>query len=270
MDLLEYKKNIFSQNGEDGIITEIFNQIGIRYHQCCEFGAWDGIHLSNTRILILNRWGGVLIEGDPNKSLELKKNYEDRPDVVCINAMVDSDENSIDSIFRQWGIKPDLDLLSIDVDGLDYELFEEMRMRPRVVCIEVNAGHSPYIGERVDREIARDNIGQPLKYLSHVAAGKGYSLVCYTGNAFFVLDSELAGTGITKLNEVEIYQNFLQALNKEEREWLYFVNRGFVHPFYQFHNPFLENIPVPMWKKISFMIKYYGHTVKISPIHMKS
>lgn len=259
MDLLVFKKNIFSQNGEDGIISEIFNQIGIKYHRCCEFGAWDGIHLSNTRNLLLNGWSGVLIEGDPGKCVQLNSNYAGRDDVSCIEAFVDTGENTLATIFERNGIKPDLDFLSIDVDGLDYEIFESMRMRPRVVCIEVNAGHSPYTEEKIEREIARDNIGQPLKYLSRIAAGMGYILVCFSGNAFFILESELAGTKIKKIDEEEIYRNFLQALTKEEREWLYFVNRGLVHPFHQFHNPFLEDIPVPLGKKMSFMVRYLTH-----------
>jgi len=60
IDLLEYKKNIFSQNGEDGIIEKIFDLIGTRNKVCCEFGAWDGIHFCNIRNLIINKgWHGV-------------------------------------------------------------------------------------------------------------------------------------------------------------------------------------------------------------------
>jgi hypothetical protein len=47
-DLSVYEKNITSQFGEDGIIEEVLNRIGIENASCVEFGAWDGKHFSNT------------------------------------------------------------------------------------------------------------------------------------------------------------------------------------------------------------------------------
>ena len=50
-----YKKNIYSQFGEDGIIEEILKRLKNKINKTCvEFGAWDGIHLSNTYNLIKN------------------------------------------------------------------------------------------------------------------------------------------------------------------------------------------------------------------------
>ena len=50
----KYKKNFYSQNGEDGIVLEILKRLklNLRNKWCCEFGAWDGIHGSNTFNLI--------------------------------------------------------------------------------------------------------------------------------------------------------------------------------------------------------------------------
>ena len=47
-----HTSNVFSQNGEDGIIEEILNRLEIQTGWVCEFGAWDGIYLSNTFNLI--------------------------------------------------------------------------------------------------------------------------------------------------------------------------------------------------------------------------
>ena len=48
MELGKYRKNLYSQYGEDGIIAKIFDILDIKSGYVCEFGAWDGIHLSNT------------------------------------------------------------------------------------------------------------------------------------------------------------------------------------------------------------------------------
>ena len=51
-----FKKNVFSQNGEDGILEILLKKLKLlsknKDNWCCEFGAWDGIHGSNTFNLI--------------------------------------------------------------------------------------------------------------------------------------------------------------------------------------------------------------------------
>ena len=70
----QYNYNIYSQNGEDGVIEELLNRLNITNGWVCEFGAWDGIHLSNTFNLIKNKsFNAVLIEGDKNKYIDLLK-----------------------------------------------------------------------------------------------------------------------------------------------------------------------------------------------------
>ena len=45
----KFKKNIYSQNGEDGILQELLKKLNLEKNGwCCEFGAWDGIYLCNT------------------------------------------------------------------------------------------------------------------------------------------------------------------------------------------------------------------------------
>lgn len=178
---------------EDGIIEKIFSLIGIDNSSriCCEFGAWDGIHLSNVRNLILNGWSGILIEGEEVKYKELVKNYADNTRVFAIQKFVDVGENSLESIIRAIpidNILEKIDLLVIDVDGLDYEIFSNLAFRPRVICVEVNAGHHPENESIISQEIAKNNVGQPLNCFSKVAKKQGYGLVGYSGNAFYIRD----------------------------------------------------------------------------------
>lgn len=174
--LLKNRKNVFSQNGEDGVIEAIFSEIGIQHHACCEFGAWDGIHLSNCRKLILEGWKAVMIEGDADKYDELKRTYAENDKVIPINAFVDIENNSVDRLLERHNMQ-NLDFLSIDIDGFDYQIFEHLKIKPRVICIEINAGHSPESKAVIDIDIAKNNIGQPFyafcKAAEHITGGGG-------------------------------------------------------------------------------------------------
>jgi len=50
--LLDYRKDVTSQTGEDGIIDKVFEIIGTQSKWCVEFGAYDGKFCSNTYNLI--------------------------------------------------------------------------------------------------------------------------------------------------------------------------------------------------------------------------
>ena len=238
-NLLDSKSNVFSQNGEDGIINALFSKIGIKFKTCCEFGAWDGVHFSNCRNIVLQGWKCLFIESDTNKYTDLCKQYEGISNVINVNCCVDNNENSLEKIMNSVGFH-DLDFLSIDIDGLDYEILEGLAFRPRIICVEVNAGHAPDSSEIEPREIAANNIGRPLKYFTDIAKKLGYDLVCYTGNAFFVLHSELEKSDIEILTSVKAYTDFLLRLESNEKFWLYKVNLGIVPPFRKFNNPYLN------------------------------
>lgn len=238
--LLEQAKNVFSQNGEDGIIERIFSIIGSGDRLCCEFGAWDGIHLSNTRALLLTGWKGILIEGDVVKFSELAKNYKEMSGTTCICAMIDEAENSLQRVLQKHGFGDlELDFLSIDIDGLDYDVFrslERMPRRPRLICVEVNAGHLPGADRPLPNAVARENVGQPLGCFVHAATQLGYRLICYTGNAFFLRKDIGHESDLPTLSVMDAYAQFLSQLSASGKEWLWLVNRGWVPPFHQFGN----------------------------------
>lgn len=266
LDLLDYKKNIYSQNGEDGIIQKIFELISAKNRICCEFGAWDGIHLSNTRNLILSGWTSIMIEGDKQKSKELIKNYINNKRVYCVNKYVDSKENKVLKILADLPITnlvEKIDFLSIDIDGLDFEIFRTLDISPKVICVEVNAGHHPDSSVEIKKNIAKNNVGQPLNFFSKIAKNKGYSLVCYTGNAFYIKNSILKNKNIKPVSDLEAYKIFLSYLDSKEKEWLYLVNRGSVSPSHKFNNQLLtaDNLNIGKFREIQLYLKNFSFQV---------
>ena len=197
-------RNVFSQFGEDGAIERIFGILGEGDRWCVEFGAWDGRYLSNTCHLIQNKgWTGVQIEGSVEKFADLRRNFEDNPNVVQVNRMVGFTvgDDSLDDILAATPIAPDFDLISIDIDGNDFHVWESMvRHRPRVVVIEYN----PAVPNRVvfvqDRDIAQRQ-GCSAAALVELGLRKGYQLVCALScNLIFVRAEEFGKFGIADNN----------------------------------------------------------------------
>lgn len=182
--LSKFRRNVTSQNGEDGVIAAIFSRIGHVSQWCCEFGAWDGRHLSNTCALLTGLgWSGVLIEADPAKFKELERNTQGQS-VTTLCRCVDD----LDAILAETAMPFNFDLLSIDVDDdagrevfSGYGIWKRLETyRPRVVVIEVNSGFD------VDSNVAESARGTAIRPMVELAKSKGYELALHTGNAIFV------------------------------------------------------------------------------------
>lgn len=189
--LVDFSYNKYSQFGEDGIIDKLFSVIGTSSKICIEFGAWDGFHLANTANLWTKDWRGILIEGDTRRFRELTANTS-KYACTCINAFVTRDgSTSLECLLETAGVRGAVDLLSIDIDGDDYYIFDGLvRLRPRVVVCEYN----PTIPANIDLQAnPGSNLGSSVAALRRLACEKGYELVALTQtNCFFVLREEVA------------------------------------------------------------------------------
>jgi hypothetical protein len=190
MNLLQHRRNVYSQNGEDGIVEAILDNFRTLNHWCVEFGAWDGVYLSNTRNLIQNKgYRAVLMEPNSAHFCKLKDNIKDYPGVVALNSFVGfSGDHNLDHLLSETDCPRDFDFLSIDVDGNDIHIWRAVsRFRPKLVCIEYN----PNIPTEVIFEQPADQKirwGCSLAALEKLAREKNYELVCANEyNAFFVV-----------------------------------------------------------------------------------
>ena len=208
--LSEYKENINSQHGEDGIIKELLNRLEETTELdfwCVEFGAWDGIYLSNTYNLIKNRgYNAVLIEANEGKFKELQKNLP-TDNVIKINNFVEFDgEHTLDNILCSTEIPKKFDFLSIDIDGCDYHIFDSLQIiKPKIICIEYNPAipnHTRFVQEK---DFSVQHGSSPLSFVE-LAGKKGYGLVAIThSNLFFVDESLLIeGSKITRASLSEL------------------------------------------------------------------
>lgn len=188
-EVLSHSSNIHSQSGEDGIIDYLLERISNRNKWCVEFGAWDGIYLSNTLNLIENlEYSAVLIEGNTKKYHELCRNMQKFERVTCANEFVGfSQSDSLDNLLAKTGCPVDFDLLSVDIDGNDYHTINAMELyRPKLICVEFNPSIPSIVNyvQPADPEISR---GSSLRAFYELGKEKDYKLVCANKfNAFLV------------------------------------------------------------------------------------
>lgn len=193
-DLTSQRFRVSSQNEEDGVLAAIYRRIGATDHRCVEIGC--GLNGGNSGFLIRDcGWSGLLMDARARAIKTIRRRFAGHAAVAHKGRA--TCEN-IDGVLAQHGFTGDLDLLSIDVDGVDYWLWKSLTVcRPRVVVIEYNwlfgaerAVTVPY-DPRFDLRNAptRGYRGASLAALVLLGRHKGYHLVATERvNAFFVRD----------------------------------------------------------------------------------
>lgn len=157
----KYKGGDFSQNGESGIIDEICKRIKLNKGTAVEFGAPTKDYCSNIFHLPEPAWNKMYFDINPQ-------------DPTIMRAEI-TPEN-VNSII------PNCDILSIDVDGNDYNIWAAYKHKPAIVIIEINSSIHP----EADYPVSSLSDGTGYKPMVGLGDKKGYMLICHTGNLIFV------------------------------------------------------------------------------------
>jgi hypothetical protein len=208
-ELTPWELKAFSQNGEDGVLAEILGRIGAPARYFVEFGIESGREGNCVFLADVMAWSGLFLESDARLFGELARKYEPAGRIKTLQAMV-TPEN-VEELFARAGVPRDLDVLSIDVDGADYWIWEAIaEYQPRVVVIEYNSaldpsrrlvqprGHGGWDGT--------DYFGASLGAIRTLGDEKGYRLVHteLTGNNAFLVSAELADGRFPPPEEVPV------------------------------------------------------------------
>jgi hypothetical protein len=193
--LNRHEAQVFSQNGEDGIISEIFSRLGTTDRLFVEFGAGNGTQ-NNCAHLLLKGWRGFWFDGDASNIEALKQRFASQ---IIEKRLVAAQEfftsESAPLIFQKYRIPLEFDLLSVDIDRNTSWVWRALaEFRPRVAVIEYNASIPPQDDWEIDYDprAVWDGtaiFGASLLALQRIGEGMGYALVgCELAgvNAFFV------------------------------------------------------------------------------------
>ncbi len=201
LSLARFQSQVYSQNGEDGMIAEIFRRIGHQQKFFVEIGVEDGVQ-NNTRFLLEQGWRGLWVEADAEKAEKARttfRQFVERGALTVIQrpAMVEN----INQVLDEAGVPAKIDLLSIDIDQNTSHVWRAINRPARAACIEYNASVPPSAHCEVPYapEIQWNGTnwyGAGLKTLEEIGRAKNLSLVgcdLVGVNAFFVGSDEAAG-----------------------------------------------------------------------------
>jgi hypothetical protein len=226
-DILDYEFKVSSQWGEDGIIQYLIQKVNIENKIFVEFGV-EKYTESNTRFLLQNNnWKGLIIDGSEENINYIKNDpIYWRHNLKAECAFINKD--NINELISKNGISGDIGILSVDIDGNDYWVWEAIDcISPRIVICEYNShfGSKNKVSVPYDEDFVRNqkhfsNIyyGASISALEYLGTKKKYSLITSNsaGNNIFFVRNDLI-KDIKKTSGDEAYQiaQFRESRNKE-------------------------------------------------------
>ena len=193
---------VFSQNDEDGILLYIFSLIGTTNKTSVEICAGDGIQCNSANLIINHGWTGLLFDGNKKNIHRGKHFYNNCQDTFTwppqlVHAWITAE--NVNQLIEQNGVSGEIDLLSLDMDGVDYWIWKTIEcINPRIVILEYqdiwgpdNSVTIPYDPNFVAKygKYGPDYCGASLLAFVKLGKEKGYRLIGVNRlgfNAFFM------------------------------------------------------------------------------------
>jgi len=229
-DLRAAEFQVFSQWNEDGIIQHLLRHVPISNPSFIEFGVGD-YREANTRFLLVNNgWTGLIVDaGDAHldfvyERTELGWRYPIDARSVFLT------RESINDVFSEAGRVGDIGLLSIDIDGTDYWMWDAIDIvSPRILVIEFNSTFGAEHSVTVPYDPAFDHatahfsclyFGASLPALVELGSRKGYRFVgceSHGANAFFVREDVAGELPALSATEGYVQSRFRSARDESGR-----------------------------------------------------
>jgi hypothetical protein len=224
-ELSEVEFQVFSQWGDDGIIQYLVNKLDIPNKIFIEFGV-ENYKESNTRFLLINnKWSGLVIDGSKSNIEFVKRDIISwSNDIHAKHAFItEKNINELISEFLSKGYRPEIGLLSIDIDGNDYWIWKKINViSPIIVIVEFNsvfgfekAWTIPYQEDfyRLREDSTYQYWGSSLKALCLLAEEKGYYFIgcnSHGNNAYFIRKDK-----IKTFKPLQCEEGFVEAVFRE-------------------------------------------------------
>ncbi len=191
----------YSQFDEDGILLYIFALIGTTNRVCVEMCAGIGSENNTANLILHHGWHGLLFDGNPDNVAIGSDFFVNQPMTQFfpprfVHAWIDA--ANVNDLIRNQGVEGEIDLFSLDIDGMDYHIWKAIDcIRPRVVVLESNNhGWGPEASYTLPYKpdfaaAPGEFFGATLEAFTRLGREKGYRLVgshAYGFNVFYLRD----------------------------------------------------------------------------------
>jgi hypothetical protein len=247
-DLHNSEFSCYSQGGADGILSVLTRDIPPRLRTFIEFGVED-YQEANTRFLLRAAgWTGLVMDGSDEQIKRIRSEHDFwKFGLQAVQAFITRE--NINSLIVSNGYQGEIGLISIDIDGNDYWVWESLAaVQPVIVVIEYNHrwGAERSVAVPYDpafrRAVAHHSMiyfGASLRALVNLGRRKGYSFVgcAALGNdAFFVRSDRLP----PHIRALTVEEGFVAGTSRETRD-----ERGeFVYLTAEQEQGILKSLPV--------------------------
>jgi hypothetical protein len=227
--------NVFSSTYEDGILLSIFSVIGMTNRRCVDIGAGTVLGSNTANLVINHSFKALLIDANPKNIEQSRTYYANHPETrisppTLITAMVMAE--NVNDILLENKFIDEIDLLCIDIDGVDYWIWNALEViNPRVVLVEYQDILGPNKSLTIpyksnfclhDYDVNKEYnnyCGASLQAFVKLGKLKGYRLVgCNKGgwNAFFVR-SDLGGLYLPEVTAESCFKHEWNQFGIEKR-----------------------------------------------------
>lgn len=224
--LRDHEFKVYSQWGEDGVIQFLLRHVRIERPVFVEFGVESYVEANTRFLLVNNNWSGLVIDGSAQNVAAIRRDpiYWQR-NLKAVEAFVTRE--NINDLLKSHGMAGEICILSVDIDGNDYWVWEAITaVNPAIVILEYNGRFAPERSVTVPYNAAFQRskahyshvyYGASLGALTKLSARKGYALVgsnSVGSNAFYVRRDLV----VPPLREVSVSEAWLRPQFREVRD----------------------------------------------------
>jgi hypothetical protein len=223
----------YSQFEEDGILLYILSIIGMKTKKAVEISIGSGDECMAANLILNHGYQGFLFDGDDQSIKQAEKFFRLKKDCLLTPPIIRRawvTKNNINELLREIGAQGEVDVLSLDIDGNDYYIWEAItEINPRLCIFETHnvvpddlAITIPY-EDNFDcwsKEGAdQDFRGASLLAMKKLSTQKGYRLIGAHKHGFnvFFLRNDIAQDFFPEVSVESVHTNLWTQIAQKER-----------------------------------------------------
>ncbi len=223
----------YSQFEEDGIILYILATIGMKTKKVVEICVGDGEECMATNLVINHGYQGFLFDGSEHNIRHARRFFNLKKDCLLTPPSLNVawiTKDNINKLLREVGASGEIDLLSLDIDGNDYYIWEAItEVNPRLCVFEthdivpgdcsVTIPYEDNFNCRANSDGNPDFRSVSLLAMKKLSERKGYRMIGAHRHGFnvFFLRNDIATETFPEISIEQVHNNLWTRTGQRER-----------------------------------------------------